>query len=66
MFAGLFIHEVAYLVGIGMVAFAFIAIARVRSAASRRASLVKSVSMLPIYAPGYAFAVVLARFAAAR
>ena len=59
--AGLFFHEVAYLVGIGTVAFAFIAVARLHSAASHRAALLKLVSMLPIYAAGYALAVVLAR-----
>jgi hypothetical protein len=64
--AGLFIHEVAYLVGIGMVAFALIAIARVQSTASNRSAFLQIVSMFPIYAAGYAFAVVLARFAVQR
>jgi hypothetical protein len=61
--AGLFVREVQYLVGIGLLAVTLIAITRVYSAASHRAAFLHLVSMLPMYAAGYALAVVLARFA---
>jgi hypothetical protein len=64
--AGFFIHRVAYLIALGTAALMVLTIAAVRSSASKRAALVKLVSVLPIYAGGYAFAVVLARFSAQR
>jgi hypothetical protein len=64
--AGLFIRRVDYLVGIGTVAFIVLAIATVRSAASSRTAFLRIISTLPIYAAGYAVAVVLVRFGAGR
>lgn len=64
--AGLFIHRVGYLIGVGTVAFVVLSIVTVRSAASGRAAFLRIISTLPIYAAGYTVAVVLVRFAAAR
>jgi hypothetical protein len=64
--AGLLIHSVGYLIGVGTVAFLVLAVATVRSAASGKRAFLKVTSTLPIYAIGYALAVVLVRFAAGR
>jgi hypothetical protein len=64
--AGLFIHGVVYLIGVGTVAFVVLSIATVRSAASGRAAFLRIIATLPLYAAGYAVAVVLVRFAAGR
>jgi hypothetical protein len=62
--AGLLIRNWGYLVCIGAAAFLAIAIATVRSATSKRTGFLKVISTFPIYAAGYAVAVVLARFVA--
>jgi hypothetical protein len=64
--AGLFVHRVGYLIAIGAVAFIVLAMARVHSAASRRTAFLTIISTLPIYAAGYAVAVVFVRFVARR
>jgi hypothetical protein len=64
--AGLLIRSVGYLIGIGTAAFLVLAVAKVRSAASRKTAFLKVISTLPIYAIGYAVAVVLVRFATGR
>jgi hypothetical protein len=64
--AGLLIRSVGYLIGIGTVASLVLAIATVRTAAFKRTAFLRVISTLPIYAAGYAMAVVLARFAAGR
>ncbi len=64
--AGLFVHRVGYVIAIGAVAFVVLAMARVHSAASRRTAFLNIISTLPIYAAGYAVAVVFVRFVARR
>jgi len=66
VFAGLLIHSISYLIGIGTVAFLVLAVVRVRSAASRKGAFFKIIATLPIYATGYGVAVFLARFMTAR
>lgn len=64
--AGFFVHRVGYLIAIGAVAFTVLAMAMVHFAESRRTALLNIISTLPIYAAGYAVAVVCVRFVARR
>jgi hypothetical protein len=63
LIAGLFVHSVSYIIGIGALAFAILAITRLRSAASKRAASVTIVSTLFTYGAGYVVSVVLVRWA---
>ena len=63
LIAGLFVHSVSYIIAIGALAFAILAIARLRSAASKRAASVTIVSTLFTYGAGYVVSVVLVRWA---
>jgi hypothetical protein len=59
--AGLFVHSVRHIIGIGVLAFAILAITALRSAASKRAASITIASTLITYAAGDALSVVLGR-----
>lgn len=60
---GMFISRLSFIVGVGLLGFAALAIAGARSNNPTRARFLKVLSSLPTYAAGYAFAVVIVRFA---
>ena len=62
LIAGLFIRSVSYIVGVGVIAFAILAITTLRSAASKRAASVTIAWTSMTYSAGYVVSVVLARW----
>jgi len=61
LIAGLFIHSVSHIIGVGALAFAILAITTLRSAASKRAASLTIAFTLITYAAGYVVSVVLVR-----
>ena len=61
--AGLFVHSAGFTIGIGAFGFAALAIATLRSTASKRAALVTVASTLLTYPVGYAVSVLVVRSA---
>jgi hypothetical protein len=62
LIAGLFIRSVSYIVGVGVLGFAIVALTTFRSAASKRAASVTIAWTSMTYSAGYVVSVVLARW----
>jgi hypothetical protein len=62
LMAGLFIRSVSYIVGVGVLGFAIVAITAFRSAASKRAASVTITWTSITYSAGYVVSMVLARW----
>ena len=60
--AGLFIRSVNYIIGVGVIAFAILAITTLRSAASKRAASLAIALTSITYSAGYVASVLLARW----
>jgi hypothetical protein len=60
--AGLFVRSMNYIIGIGVLAFALLAITTLRSAASKRAAFLTIAWTSITYSAGYVVSVVLARW----
>jgi len=59
--AALLTNDLRYLICIGAVGFCFLAIVMTKGDSSKRSALLKVLSVIPSYAGGYAFAVVVVR-----
>ena len=56
--SALLFHQVEPVVAIGVISYTVIAIATLRSKTSKRAALVQVATTIPLYAAGYALAVI--------
>jgi hypothetical protein len=59
--AAIFLHELRYLIAVGLLGFCILAIVTVTAAASKRTALLHILTTIPTYTAGYAVSVIMVR-----